>query len=244
MPTRTSDLQNKISSLEAQISAKDARISSLEEQLVSSSVEASREIATLRTTIFELEMGAVTERGNSREIPNESLADHRSKSKMLIPYDRVTSRESRKSSVVSDKSASSLPDESHTIGKNSRKLQNHSVPPSPEGEHDRSTIFEGASPLSASMMSPAFSSNRSSPIIFANATESASSLAPTDIRLPLDTLSTRRSTTERERSVSAKERVSSRDRQKSDSYKSNRIESLVVPIDSSRSDKDIRYPLV
>lgn len=189
-------------------------------------------------------MGAATERSSGRGMPQESLADHRCKSKMLIPYDRATSRESRKSSAASDRSASSPLDVSQTVGKESARNRNHSIPSSPGEVPDKSTLFNSASPFSPSMLSPAFSSNRSSPVVFGNADEPSTSIASSGMRLPLDTLSTLHSTKERERSVSAKERVSSRGRQRSGTNKNKRIESLVVPIDSSRSDNDIHYPLV
>ena len=52
----SSDLQAQVAKLNAEISSKDIRIDALQDQLTISATEASREIASLRTRLFELEI--------------------------------------------------------------------------------------------------------------------------------------------------------------------------------------------
>jgi hypothetical protein len=100
-------LRQKCHSLEAEVRSKDIRLEALHDQLVKSSQEAAREIASLRMKIFDLEM---TGGGSSVGDPDEfdPVKSRSSQTKMLIPYSNMMEEKSSRGSTASSNAYADL----------------------------------------------------------------------------------------------------------------------------------------
>ena len=107
----SSSFEDEIAKLKAEVSSKDIRIDALQDQLTISAAEASREIASLRTRLFELEITGHDSSINGSEngIPEVHEISPALSSELLVPFQHSLREEnnSLRQQILSVRSRSS-----------------------------------------------------------------------------------------------------------------------------------------